>query len=122
MDLRVRPIPGMSRYTDTDTGYLYLYKKNLYLYLYEAIYKNWYLYWYGGYGGYRYQFGIEDMDMGDIGISVIYRFFNIISVSYIYISVSYRYIGIIPIYCYPYPYRYGSISKNRYRFGKSPYR
>ena len=55
------------------------------------------------YGGYRYQFGIEDMDMVDIGISisVSYRFFNVISVSYICIkigmnlvSVSYRYIGI----------------------------
>ena len=58
---------------------------------------------YGGFGGYRYRFGIEDMDMGDIGIgiSVSYRFFNVISVSYICIkigmnpvSVSYRYIGI----------------------------
>ena len=38
---------------------------------------------YGGYGGYRYRFGIEDMDMGDVGtgISVSYRFFNVISVS-----------------------------------------
>ena len=54
------------------------------------------------YWGYRYRFGIEDMDMGDIcvGISVSYRFFNVISVSYICIkigknpvSVSYQYIG-----------------------------
>ena len=32
------------------------------------------------YGGYRYRFGIEDMDIGDIGIgiSVSYRFFNVI--------------------------------------------
>ena len=39
---------------------------------------------YGGFGGYRYRFGIEDMDMGDIGIGIsVSYFFNVISVSYI---------------------------------------
>ena len=37
---------------------------------------------YGGYLGYRYRFGMEDMDMGDIGIGILilYRLFNVISV------------------------------------------
>ena len=30
LETRVRPIPGMSRYTDTDTRYRYLYEKNRY--------------------------------------------------------------------------------------------
>ena len=29
-NIRVRPIPGMSQYTDTDTRYRYLYEKNCY--------------------------------------------------------------------------------------------
>ena len=42
------------------------------------------------YGGYRYRFGIEDMNMGNIGIgiSVSYIFFDVISVSYITVSKS----------------------------------
>ena len=56
---------------------------------------------YVGFGiGYRYQ----------------YRFFKVISITSV--SKTYRIIGNIPIN----RYRYGSISKNRCRFGKSPYR
>ena len=49
--------------------------------------------WYGGYGGYRYWYRFDRGDTG-IGISVLYRFFNVISVSHICISISYRYSGI----------------------------
>ena len=72
LNTRVQPIPGMSRYTDTDTQYRYLYEKNRY----ELVSVR-----YGGYWGYRYWFGMEDM--GDIGIGnpVSNRVFNVISVS-----------------------------------------
>ena len=55
---------------------------------------------YGGYLGYRYRYQFGKRDFGHIGISISvwYRFFNAISVSYI--SVSYRHIGIISIYRY----------------------
>ena len=48
---RVRPIPGMSRYTDTDTRYRYLYGKNRY----ESVSVR-----YGGYWGYRYRYWYGD--------------------------------------------------------------
>ena len=76
---------------------------------------------YGRYGGYRYRFGIEDMDMGDIGIGnpVSYQFFNVISVSKsvwtqyryhtnILVLVSVRYGGF-----WGYRFEY---SPNRYRY------
>ena len=58
---RVRPIPGMIPIPGTDTRCRYLYEK---------MGMNPVSVWvrYGGYGGYRYRFGIEDMDMGYMGI------------------------------------------------------
>ena len=46
---RVHPIPGMSRYTYTDTGYHYLYEKNRYESVSESV-------WYGEYR-YRFRYG-----------------------------------------------------------------
>ena len=57
---------------------------------------------YGGYGGYRFS-------KEDIGISILisYRFFNVISVSYICINISMN----------PVSVRYGRYGGYRYRFG-----
>ena len=61
---------------------------------------------------YQYRFGIEDMNMGDIGISVSYRFFNVISVSYICIKI-----GMNPVLV---RYRYGGFWEYQYPFEYSP--